>query len=259
MIDLNRRNVFGVAGAVAMLSACDKKTALTNTGISPLHGWSTIEEKPDPLHTGIGFNPGWLCLVYLKWTGTSDDLGLVIRHVYVKASNGADEPKSRAQAEEAFVIIKGISDADWLTPDSRFKRKEVGFTKFGFDSQQRIYMFIDNDNVQFNDKFNFKNLVRFSKLGPNEQSEPTSYTREPNNSFFSVFTKEASTVDLKKRKLLHIANWNVDENGKEIKKSNPKTYSMNVHLVMKSGSGVSAIEIPMILDPDTGNGSGWTP
>ena len=102
------------------------------------------------------------------------------------------------------------------------------------------------------------NLVRFTSLLSQQDQVEIDYNAiaQPNNSFLNAKLFQTLSDQLENRKLLVIENWYTDLNGNPIT-GNPKLrYSMNINLLIATDNDKW---IPLIIDPDTGNGMGNNP
>jgi hypothetical protein len=137
------------------------------------------------------------------------------------------------------------------------RRTSTDFSRFHFGGKSLIFMYIDDqprvsfdsvNRVQFtkfdaariemNKNKSFRNANVFPTTDQN--ALPGSYLYLENH--FKKFRNESSedgSLDI--------------DNSAELPR---QKYSMNIHLKLKSTNGV---EIPLVVDPGTGNGGGWEP
>lgn len=179
------------------------------------------------------FAPQYLCLVYLKF----EPGGIVARHAYFPLP--ANLPVFAA-VEFAAVAATGQWSATAI-------REEVHFENFTFGSQQLIVFHIDPAGAPV--RLDPRNLTQFAEFSAEGQP------REPNNSFLNPRIQTWGGLEM-----LVLENWFVDADGQPV--TTPLWYAMNVHLLMRcalDGHDDRVCELPLILDPDTGNGAGNEP
>ena len=261
MLDINRRNILGAAGATIALAACSKKSETgassataksrycidipTNKGGAAIFGTfpdnklpnsGTVGKQKPVNYKGSGFKPNHDFLTYLKFEGGK----LKIRTAFFKIEP-AGAPENLALIAERFAEIgKGAWPADAIAPAENFDG-------FGFGGQTRLYFFVDNgDDVKFDEI----NLIQMTWYKAKDRSKKK---LDEDNSFWNIQIRDS---------ILSAENWYATEKGAEIKEaysgSLPPTeqveFSMNIHLDMNcAGAGV-ANYIPIIIDPDGTNG-----
>jgi hypothetical protein len=124
------------------------------------------------------------------------------------------------------------------------------FRDFSFLSQNEVFIFLRNKDIALNSK----RLIRFTRYSDTNDEMDLNY------SFFNA--KEATSAclgDLAKHgKLIRVENHVTNCDGSPtIEKTH---YSMNVHFRMRvKPEGSEREYIPMVIDPDTGNGAGNEP
>ena len=186
------------------------------------------------------FAPRYLCLAYMKFEST----GIRARHAYFPMPA---TPPAFAGAEFSSVAANG----QWATMPIR---SEVNFENFTFGSQQLIVFHIDNNGAPA--RFDPDNLVQFAEWGAQGAKTPARRGAR-NNSFFNPEVKSWSAMNV-----LTLENWYVDDSGRPIVAPLQFYYTMNLHLLMPcslAGRQDRAPELPLVLDPDTGNGAGHEP
>lgn len=179
-----------------------------------------------------GFDPHYVCLAYIGFGPN----GIAARHAYFPIPS---DLQAFAAAEFAAVASTG----DWATAPIR---KEANFENFTFGSQQLIVFHIDPEAAPA--RFDPANLVQFAEFSALGQ------VRARNNCFLNPEIRSWS-----EREVLVLENWYVDESGQPIAPPLELYYTMNVHLLMRSslaGADQGMKELPLVLDPDTGNMGG---
>lgn len=147
-----------------------------------------------------------------------EPVGLTVRHAYFPVALNLP---GFAVAEFSSVAATG----QWATAPIR---SEVNFENFTFGSQQLMVFHIDPTGSPA--RFDPENLVQFAQWS----------ARGPKN-------------------VLTLENWYVDEPGRPIVPPLQFHYTMNLHLLMRcrlAGADDGARELPLVLDPDTGNMGG---
>ncbi len=257
MEKVDRRTLFGVAGASLALAACKKVEGGPTTqselgfydnearlseykqfGKQPEQEVSNIPEsggKRKPKGFTGSFSPKYCCLVYMKFV----DGTFTAKHAYFEIAS--------VNIAEQFTAIS--SGRDWISPV--YGRSEVNFENFGFGSQNKIYFYVDNgDDVLFRGA----NSIQFNPVDERGSKKAL------NNAFLNA---EEDTTTWPGKTLLTLENWYVNENGKPIPNvtahpnnvpvSAQRLYSINILLNMKL-LGTSKY-FPVIVDPGGGNGT----
>jgi hypothetical protein len=228
-----------------------------------------LVDNPQPTsNPTVGFNPAYVCAAYMRFDG----LEMKARHAYLPIT-AADAPD--VIAKDLLQAI-GSNEYGNLRPEIR-----DNFTLFGFNSQQVVYLFVDNDpnTIGFDATAQPENIVRFTQFSGIAPHRP----RRMNYAFaggrwvdFSQIMGGTLAWDRNCNIGYALDFWNTDDNGRPITgvvRNDPFThylYSMNIHLRMLTGSlpappaGVTPPPpappgvnfVPVIVDPDTGNMGG---
>jgi hypothetical protein len=181
------------------------------------------------------FTPRYVCLVYLRFASN----GLVVQHAYF-----AMPPNLGAFAGSEIAAVS--STGYWATAPVR---SEINFENFTFGSQQVIVFHIDPTGAPV--RFDPANLVQFAMFSA------LALPRVRNNCFLN-----AEILSWAGREVLVLENWFVDDAGQPITPPRRFDYAMNVHLLIRSGlAGADdrPRDLPLILDPDTGNMGAGSP
>lgn len=182
-----------------------------------------------------GFDPQHVCLAYIGFGPT----GIAARHAYFPIP-----PDLQAFGAAEFAAV--ASTGDWATAPLR---QEVNFENFTFGSQHLIVFYVDPAAAPA--RFDPANLVQFAEFSARGQA------RSRNNCFLNAEIRSWPGMEA-----LVLENWFVDDNGHSIAPPLELYYTMNVHLLMRCailGGGNGEHDLPIILDPDTGNGEGHEP
>ncbi len=264
-------------------------------GVDQNHGALPIGKPLGQDGKPMPFKPAGICLVYIRFEkpkksngedGNPDAGFLTVRHAYWPMEAGWNEADS--SSEELKKVSALIAEArtmkkeQWKqTTSPKEKRREFDFEKFGFKAQRRIYLFVDNSDITFDKRTLFSdsngdtkikaNLIRFTKyLSGDRRATNTNpaYLRyeaaDPNYAFWNTRTKN---IDGGTDNLLVVDNYQT-----KLDQNNPPNlvpidsgkdtlwYSMNIHLLAKSlDQSGNIMQVPIIIDPDTGNGAGNDP
>lgn len=239
-----------------------------NVGPSRHHGRLACSATPDPLSVGIVFQPEYFSAIYLKFEKFGSRVKMIARHGYAEISPSWTPDEIQAAAETELAEAKSSNSGNWRRKNEKAKRewrREENLEDFDFDSQNLIFILLDHheDEFRFDDRKDTlskkqANLVRFSHYAGQADSTDIDYTEvEPNNAFMNarlIDVIDTGTFD--GQKLLCIENWYTDEFGKTVTGKPRLRYSMNLHLLATTEGGAV---LPLIIDPDTGNGMGNNP
>lgn len=210
----------------------------------------------DPKLSKSGFTPKFYVVVYLKFDGAGI---LNVRHAYfpVDTSNALDD----VQCAVEYLRSNGSNPNECrVYSDDQNPKIRYHFDKMEFGSQQRMYVFVDNNTISFN-----KNTpVSFTPYGAFDSpfdGGPT--TRDKNATFFNAEVKKLGNSTLSG---LYVENHFKDYKGNSMSSSSRKTrYSININLlacrpnIAKCDFDKPGDVIPLVIDPDTGNGWGSKP
>lgn len=232
-------------------------------GLPPLYGDSPEKKGVD---LGLNFNPTYYSVVYLKF---QPNAGLTAKHAYFLISGGTDNVDCAIEyliSEREDVRCQPYPKPEGYVGPNAPPPKNTGpivrnLDGFAFGSQQRIYIFVDNTNVQFSEN----TPVSFTPYGANDDVDKmVGVTRHDNWSFYdATFISLASG-----RHVLTMNNYCRGKDKKEIPawpNANSAHYAVNFNLRM-CRDGIGACDftnpdhvIPLVIDPDTGNGWGSRP
>lgn len=220
------------------------------------------------------FKPKYVAVVYMKFNQKA--AGFTARHAYFKYDNDASNNQNNLLCAIDRLRKNGRGNAcRFYKPVSGGPQVYVrdNFENFNFGSQQEIYVIIDNENIQFNEKI----PMNFTPYGAYDYPYPTTPTKHDNKSIF-----DAKVIKIKeKRKItqaLYYKNYFLDDDGTLINSKNRKytEYSINFNLLVcknklqqqqqqqqQQGANCAFDDpsqvIPIAIDPDTGNGWGNEP
>lgn len=272
MRKIDRRTMIGTAGigavgATMALAACSTEAGGSSkdapdendTGANDQWGEDPHAAGPKMPPPG-GFDPKYLCIVYVKFTGSN----MVVRHGYI-ASSPKSDAETLAQSEarqmaDAETLLSVAAQEGWAASRVGHPRKEVNFERFDFGQQMRLFFYIDNDGIAFDGRKKdgaYANLLRFVKY--NKSNEMDAYKPkavDPNHAFFGA-TLVPLKVNGKERQALRLDNWYCGPNGKPVDPRDPSThqfFAMDLNLLWTGAvAGTNRKSIPIIIDPDGGN------
>lgn len=215
----------------------------------------TYGQDPKPPSNIAAFKPKFFTVIYLKFRDQGESGSLFIaKHAYFKTAGDLDK------LECAITYLR--TDGSSINDCGLFKKNGIryNFDQLDFGAPQRIYAFIDNQDVQFRENI----PISFTPFGPFD--DPYSggpRTRNENKSFDNAKVQklgDSQSVGL------YVENHFKDIDGNPMKLGSRKTkYSINFNVVVCRKTGVTCNfhnpkeVIPIAIDPDTGNGWGNEP
>jgi hypothetical protein len=258
MTEVDRRMLFGAAGAALVLAGCKPqgkdKTKAEVASQCDDHGDSCRKADGKKPPNNVEWQPLHYCLVYINL----DNNRLIVRTAYYAtgfptALTDRDNPSSKRV--DALAQLRAMSanagSGNWPSAPVASDRD---FANFWFGSQQEIYILIDGTLA----KLDTEKLVVLSRNKTKQTS--TLPSPAPNKTFYNAHAIIDTTSN---KQVLYMQNWFLDKNsphGKKPKRPSPShtnipedNYAMNIHMLLGS------VEIPGVVDPDTGNGMGNTP
>jgi hypothetical protein len=225
----------------------------TIMGTNPDHGQPVTDQH------AATFTPTAICTVYMKFEGAR----ISTWHAFFLVSEAGAGFDNHLKFAEARLADMRNGSWDSVRPS----REGRNFADFKFGGRQRIFMFIDNSiDVVFDEI----NNVRFTKFAADRDAHGNRRLMRKNACF-----RNGQFVDgrgsLRGARILYLENWfqkfrdEANESGHQDISNSPGQsthseyleYSMNIHLLMKSLNG--NVDIPIIIDPTTGNGGGAQP
>jgi hypothetical protein len=165
------------------------------------------------------------------------------------APNPAPTPPSWANTCK-IVTPKPPPDRPWECDQGQVYKN---FNCFYFGKPIRIFVIVDNDNINFNTKVpvSITPFASDADLGE-KQNTSTKKPLDQNFSFYNAHVLDSQTAG---RNVLYIENHYTDEEGNPIADNSWREYSINFNLEMCDGG----VCIPLVIDPGTGNGLGYPP
>lgn len=155
-------------------------------------------------------------------------------------------------ASKKFRDISSLSDKPFVKqkpPSIGDSADYSNFAKLGFGSQHELFVYFEATNIAFKSG----HLFTFAPKTHRGADAAENYA------FFDAEVVPYSSMGNLKNKgrMLRLKNYYTDDTGVLIpEKAEEITYAMNIHVEMKIDEGDF---VPMIIDPDTGNGSGNEP
>lgn len=204
-------------------------------------GTSLHGSNPHGTAPNAGFAPNYILVAIIALENGS----IYIEHAHFD-TKGLSEAERIKKAKD---IIAGV----YQTPGHRETLAKLGshkgqafrdFKPFKFGSQHDIFFFIEGDDMGIAPE----NLVSFSQI------DSTGSKVSENHSFFGAI----EIPEMAGGRLIRLSNYFLKSDGTPIGEGDGEIlYSMNIHFNIPGSSKASMI--PMIIDPDTGNGQGNEP
>lgn len=185
-----------------------------------------------------------------------------INHAHFSfASTFDDEITNNARLKKAIEILEnkkpGLFSATTNSNRKPFNRKklpeidyaeDILFSKLKYGSKHEIFIYIDGPFIGLESK----SLISFA---PNRN--PSGVAKE-NFSFYGAEIVPLNSMGSlwDKGRIIRLRNYFEDANGDPVISTDEMVYSMNIHIGVPNGTNGS---VPMVIDPDTGNGMGNNP
>ena len=248
-----------VLAAALAVSACEKGPE----GVAGGGGGANAAVVPygdNPASAGPEktFAPNFFTVIYTKFGDGGSPL--TARQAYFNVSDGQDD----VQCAIEYLRSDGRAEKDCglftPTPESGLPAIRRDFDDFLFGSRQRVYVFVDNENIAFN----AKNPLTFQPFGAFDNPfDAKSPTRDANRTFYSA---AVGPLGNSKSEGLYLENFFRNADGEPFKDGDKATnYYLTFNLLFCRGGKPSCDftdpkqVIPVLIDPDTGNGQGQEP
>ena len=276
--DLSRRAMLTVTAAGVAIAACSPKSSETSgnqksaddkvangKGINPSNG----DDPNDGFPTGVAYAPKYMTLVRITSKGSWDISTNHASFPAPAASSPADpDSDTNNRLKAAIEIFKKFTGNNAskrfgeLNLASIIKRHQgkydaIDFDDFNFGHQHDIYIWFDTAAVALHKTAAGAHLIEMT----NFRADGTG--TDPNKSFYAKDVSASVQANLKGSMIL-VRNylrdndgkplWNAD--GKPAKLNSEFKYSMNIFFELIRKNSKNLI---VILDPDTGNGTGYDP
>ena len=204
------------------------------------------------------FRPAYITLVHIE---LAKDWKLFVNHASYSAKDLPDTNSRMKKAIEIFEakIPAGGARMKFSDPALRshgpYQRKNSAFdvddfSPFGFNSQHEIFIFLESPEITIKSG----DLISFTPLDVNEAEMAENYA------FFNAETVDLTKTKLAKRgRMMRVENHFTDEKAQPLDDKDPakaKLYAMNIHFRTR---GYGSHYMPIIIDPNTGNGAGNEP
>lgn len=273
-MDTDRRNILLGSGLAALaLSGCKENGARGSNAAAGLNApprrlriasfdkgwnygdapWDRIDEAKNP-ETNVVFNPGYVTVLHLELEFAPS---LILKGRRAHFAVDTTQPNTQAgiqpQVRNVINYMNGsvVDRPKFLLPGN----DKIGLTGFGFrKGQHHFVIYVKNPGLTYNHEA----PIWFGLWRAGLPLRPAS----PNRSFFDaeVFTDGGITTGVKE--FIYAKNYfrTADEDPYDI--NNPSNrgdlgrknlvYSLNINGMINSSDN-PALQIPIILDPDTGN------
>lgn len=269
---LSRRSMLTVAAAGMAVAACSGKDAATgekpgspmqDKGINPSFGDPPNDGFPKP--ADAPYTPKYMTLVRVssqkKWDITTNHASFLVPPTL---ADPVKDAKNRLdQACAIFAKFKGsLKRFSELMPGGIVERSPgkydaVDFNDFNFGWQHDIYIWFDSEDVLLHAVSGKDHLIEMTPF--TAAGAGTTF----NKSFYASNVSTQIPASLGGKMIL-VRNYLRDENGKSLRDGSGQPvdptknypFSMNIffELIRKGGKN-----LVVILDPDTGNGTGYDP
>lgn len=266
MSGIDRRTLLGAAGAGLALAGlgggAHAKTRRGGKGLAlssaddpggnpsgPCQSWGESPRTVKISNDELQFDPQYICAVYIRYEKNGRPS---VRHGYKPLRGAKTDDIVRDAAED---LLKELRDDDYQADTVHIRKN---FRKFMMNSQQVVIIFLDNDPaiIRLNDDSNLEYLIRFTALS----GVPPYTERRENHAFYNLRRIKMTKGEFDCNNAYRMDFWNTDETGAllEIDAHTPEKdwylYSMNIHMLQAPYEPDEVATIPVILDPDTGNG-----
>ena len=212
------------------------------------------------------YNPAYIALLYVR---LEPNWSMVVNHACYAVPGGAGNApqNSKARLDKArAVFLEKLNQSTTqhkdvqlfelqahlpckhtkpYHPDPLRDHDSVSLEDFKFASQNEIFIFIHHPSTAI--QLVPDNLIGFSAKG-------TGVTVTlPNGAFFNAEEADPGIADAK---LIRMRNYATDGAGQPLQAGTTLEYAMDIKFQVNAGG---AGWVTMIIDPDTGNGSGYEP
>jgi hypothetical protein len=267
MSEISRREIMTLAGAGLAISGCsllnrndsgNQADAAAANGTGPsLAAFAPCQNYGLPAATvpspadGFAepFNAPFIRIIHINfaspWT-------LSVNHASFPAGGNTDPARLKKVQDvfaERFDPTKNHTRFSQLTQHRPHQGRDwTDFDTFGFKSQHELFFFFESPLIRLQQN----PLVVFSALPTTAGGDPIA----ENYSFVAakiVEETEMGSALYARGRMFRMRNYVQGQGGTPITK---ERYSMNIHFDLPCGTNKW---VPMVIDPDTGNGTGHEP
>lgn len=221
----------------------DKDIAFYNTIFGDHSGDSVMTRK------NTAFIAKYACIIYIKLT-PNGRLALFHCHIDVSGQNNLDN-----YIKTQILAISTAVDRDERpeTHTGRLARYNENFEYLQFNSPHHVYVYVDNDNVEFNSAYPLFFLKK-NLPGMNITKNMTFYNGD--------LTKNLGL----RGKLFYCQNYWLTQDGKPMMRNpadrpteNNYNLVFDINLEIPTLFGGNSVRFPIIIDPTSGNNGGSEP
>jgi hypothetical protein len=255
MSDLDRRTLFGIAGASLAVAACGKSGSEgsrhdTNENdacirtFDPQWNYGDAPWKQNP-NEGSTFNPEYLCVVHIE---VRPDLSIKAQRVHRVAVKTPTNDWASNKASVIDIINKINGGQPLLASDIVYP----GLRGFSFGQPHHLAFYVKNANSSFDPDYPiwFGEKLKMPFEGSKKASK--------NESFYSSDTPALAEIRSGSKSVAYVQNhYKVGKGISHKPIKSPLMYSLNLNLNTISADDPTFM-IPITIDPDTGN-MGSTP
>lgn len=268
---LSRRDLVMLAGAGLAVSSCDRGGGANSSdsgdnNIAESNGIESVYFAPCddhglPANTRPGgvfaldFRAPYVCVIHINFSkpwkiwinyasfpmegkfGDDDRLEKVKKVLTERFDTLSPNPPSRFSMLTQNPPYRGIDYQD--------------FAHFGFKSQHELFFFFESTDIEL-DADLLAVFTRRSTVAP-------SRTNDPNHSFIHarpVLQQEMGPALFARGRMFRMRNYVQFKGGGAILAHQEQKYSMNIHFKIRAETNAW---VPMVIDPETGNGTGHEP
>lgn len=260
---ISRRNFVALAAASAAVSACsdgsDAKNAEAGADAKECKGYpENYGDDPHEPRT----EPFPIEFIGVVYIGSGNGWELTVNHAAFRVKTTDDDAARLAKAVKILEArgrngrFKDLKND--LAPHPR-KNKTTNIPDvldgdnfdikyFGFKSRNELFIYIDGD-VELTDNA----MLSFTPF--NHERVP----RHPNYAFYGAEQIDVAKLGKLKGRMISVRNYMTAAGGKPIgenEQTKSQEYAMSIHFTVPGSGGM---RIPIIVDPDTGNGQGNEP
>lgn len=264
----------------------------TIIGVSPNHG-DVATGRPDvpPPNQNCPVDPYFntpiderfrhYAILHFRLVTRNPGKKIQLRTKYAIFQHGNSLRKAKVDELVLSLINRRFSDSsdddgDWnpgggdplpveRTDGRKLPTHKLHNKNFHFSMPARIYVVLHNDGLEFNNVWPIL-FTRFGSKSLDQAEQDMWVEMAKNKSFYNAGVGKVDGVNPYYRdRILYVENHYRDVNGCSMKpgekdslpEKNPE-YSMNLNLKLRI-AGAEGYMLPIVFDPDTGNGSGAPP
>jgi hypothetical protein len=263
MQNFDRRTLLIGSGAALALAALhdpgEARPVISN------HNWNSGDDPWSGHPANSNFNPEWVCILYIELMPNFAIKGLRFHHRIALGANNWIAIKT-----DVLTWINQLNANVRHSDIDRDRYTFYGLKNIKFHNPHHVIVYIKNSSVEFTDRpIWFGDLLQGTVKDYNNVHQIGPGPATKNRSFFNTAIYEnISEIDQQggpfANKLIHFENHlHKREQGRyrRLDDQEERVYSLNINVVGKSldQAGQAEMDVPIIIDPDTGNMGGGYP